>query len=540
MSEQQSSNTEEVITKELVLETPLDDDSATVTEEQLNDLIIDDSLPDSALTKEEHVDTTEQEEEESITSTTIRKKQNVFQEYSITADVNLSTGDELVLPSNFDAETRDVLERAPNVNLLDNPEARAWATDLAEGLELTSYNETFVPTLENQESEFRHKLEHNGGSLMSASPKFKNIENQNIKGERAVIRIISHLGLGTLFQVSLWHSGLWVTFKPPSEAEIIELNRLLVSDKIKLGRYTYGLVFSNVSSYTTDRLMDFALAHIYDITSKVEDITIDTLKDNISCQDIPSFLWGFICTMYPRGFKYRRACVNDPVKCNHVIEETLNLTKLQWTNTKALTDWQKTFMAGRQSKMKDKASIVRYKEELTQLQNKKIVINEGMSNEVIIIIKTPSVTEHVDAGHKWINDIVDVIDKTVGTDINEQERNGFIVKHAQASAMRQYSHWVDSIEYDTNVIDDRETIEQTLDVLSADDEVRIAFNTGVVDYINSSTVSVIGIPVFDCPVCNKTQEASIELPAYKNIIPLDVMQLFFQCLTQRMSRLMAR
>lgn len=470
----------------------------------------------------------------------VRKKQSVTQSFNIDLDDKLDTGDEIVLPSNFDKETRAVLEKAPNIDLLDDPDSRAWATDLAEGLELSSYNETYVHTLEDEEADFQQKLEHSGVGLSAQAPRFKTIENQTLKGERAVIRFVSHLGLGSLFQVPLWHSGLWVTFKPPSEAEIIELNRLINADKISFGRYSYGLSFSNTSSYLTNRLVDYALAHVYDLTCKAEDVTVSNLKDHISCQDIPILLWGFICTMYPRGFMYRRACINDAEKCNHVVSDTLNISKLQWTNINALTDWQKVFMSGRASKGKDLASINRYKEELSLIQNKRIIINKDQSNEIAITIKTPSIAEHVEAGFRWVSDITDNVERTLGSESNIDERNAFIIKHGQATAMRQYIHWIESIEYDSNIITDRETLEKTLDVVSADDYIRTEFTASVVKYIDKTTMSVIGIPVFDCPSCSKEQPGSKNLPEFSNIIPLDVMQLFFALLTQRIARLTDR
>lgn len=495
----------------------------------------------SAPVVEEPAPTAEVPQSEEAASGSVRKPHRATVEYPVSMEENLTTGDELILPASFDRETREVLERLPNVALLDNPQSRQWANAVSEGLGLSTSQEVFIPTLENEKADFRQRLEHNGQSLTAQAPKFKAIDNQNLQGERAVVRLISHLGLGTLFQVPLWHSGLWITFKPPTESEIIELNRGLISDKIKMGRYTYGLAYSNTTAYTVDRLINFALSHVYDITAKAEDITIENLANHISCQDIPSLLWGFICTMYPRGFRYQRACVADPEKCNHILEETLNVSKLQWTNVATLTDWQKTFMSGRQPKSKDVASINRYKEELAELQKKRVLVNEGLRNEIAITIKTPSITEYVDAGHRWIGDIVSAVDRALGADASDNERNTVIIRHGQASAMRQYSHWIESIEYETNIITDRETIESTLDVLSADDTVRTEFIQAVVNYINSSTVSLIGIPVYDCPACGKTQNSNVTLgESHKNIIPLDVIQVFFGLLSQRLERMADR
>ena len=471
---------------------------------------------------------------------TARKKQNVIQDYNINSSNKLESGDELTLPANFDKETKVVLEDLPNISLIDSDDARKWGQAVSDGLEYTSFQETFVPALEEEGAEFKHKVEHAGINLSAAAPKFKPAENQNLKGERAVIRLNTHLGLGTLFQTPLWHSGLWITFKPPTESEIIELNRVLISDKVRFGRYTYGLAFSNTSSYTVDRLVDFALAHVYDTSAKAEDISLDNLKNFISCQDIPSLLWGFICTMYPRGFKYTRGCINDPEKCNFILEETLNVSKLQWTNTNALNDWQKTFMSNRQSKTRDIASINRYKEELKKIQKKRIELNKDAPNAIFVTIKTPTISEYIEAGHRWISNITETVEKAIGNDVSENERNNIIIRHGQASAMRQYSHWIDSIEYDTNIIDDRDTIETVIETLSSDDEIRNEFMTTVVDYINKSTISIIGIPVFDCPNCGKSQESHLELPAHTNIIPLDVMQVFFGLMSQRLTRLVDR
>lgn len=482
----------------------------------------------------------EKKDEPVIVEEPERKKQNIVQEFSTIMEENLATGEEIILPANYEKETRAALDYAPNINMLDNPGSRAWAHAVTKGLTQVVDQNVFVPTLEDPDAEFKQRVEHMGQSMMGLAPKFPEKTNEDIKGEGAVIRLISHMGLGTLYQTPLWNSGIHVTFKPPSESEIIELNRVMVSDKIKFGRYSYGLAFSNTTSYTIDRLMDFAIAHIYNISAKKEAITTENIRQHIVSQDIPSFLLGFICTMYPRGFRYRRACVSNPGKCDHVEEETLNVTKLQWTNGRALSDWQKTHMSSRAAKVKDLDSINRYKEELTRIQKSRIEINKGQPNELVFTIKSPSVQEYVNAGHRWIGDIVNTVDQALGADTSDNERNAIIIRHGQASALRQYSHWIDSLEFKGNTVTDQETIETILNTLSADDDIRTQIITSVVDYINKSTLSVIGIPVYNCPKCNAEQKGNITLPQHANIIPLDVIQVFFDLLSQRVERLMER
>ena len=276
------------------------------------------------------------------------------------------------LPSGPDYETREKLNAAPHVNLVDNVDSRKWANTLEQGLEFNTFAEGFIPTLEEQDALFKQSVEFNGQRYAAQAPRVKQTENESLKGERAVLRVIRQLGLGTTFQVPLWHSGIWVTLKPPTEAEIIELNRLMIAEKIRLGRYTYGLVYSNLTGYTVNYLVDFILSHVYSTTIKNEELPVNQLKDHIAVQDLFTLVWGFACTMYPKGFQYRRACINDPEKCNHVIEEKLNLNKLLWTNVQALTEWQKSHMASRQPFLRDLSAMKKYKEEMLKLKPRRI------------------------------------------------------------------------------------------------------------------------------------------------------------------------
>ena len=448
--------------------------------------------------------------------------------------------DQITLPSNFDKETRQVLEGMPNVDLLDDQKSREWAIRVNEGLSNNTFNEAFVPTLEEQDADFGQFVDQNGLKLAGLQPKMKQIENQTLKGERAAIRLMKHLGLGTLFQTPLWHTGIWVTFKAPSESEIVELNRQIFDDKIQMGRHTYGLVYSNTMAYTVQRLVDFALDHIYDTTMVSEEIPSGTLKNVIKTQDYPSLLWGFVCTMYPRGFHFSRACITDPSKCNHVVNELLNVSKLQWVNRNAMTVWQKTHMSIRHPNSKNLESIKRYQEELNKIQEKHVVFYKDDPREVAITLQTPTLTDYIESGHRWIDDMVDMVNNTLGMDANENERNSYITRHSQASALRQYVHWIKSIEFSSNIVDERETIEKTFNMLSSDNEIREELTKAVLDYINSSTIAIIGIPVYDCPKCGSDQTNDIVMPYHKNIIPLDVTQLFFGLITQRLTKITER
>ena len=450
--------------------------------------------------------------------------------------------DTIALPGNFEREVKEVLNTAPNIDYITgSPEAAKWGRDLAAGLQMLSYKETFVPNFEREGQHYGQFIDYNNVKLKARQPKLKTTENQILRGERATLRLVSHLGLGSTVQIPLWHSGFWITFKPPTESELVELDRLLSNDKIKFGRYTYGMIFSNTSVYINDRLIDFALSHIYDTTIKNE-VTLEELKGLIVSQDIQTLLAGFACTMYPNGFQYSRSCVANPEKCNHVIQERLNLKNLILPHRGILTDSQKAHMSNWRPGSKDIESIKDYQAQLSRIQPKRIVFNKDKPSEFSMMLKSPTIIEYVEAGHRWISNIVDMVEDVLSKEKESRDRNALIIRHGQATAMRQYAHWVQSIEFASNAIEDTPTIESNLDILSADDYIRNTFLESVSDYINDSTFCIVGIPAYNCPnpKCGASVDSPIKLPYHTNIIPLDVVQVFTNLLTQRVERISTR
>lgn len=445
--------------------------------------------------------------------------------------------EKIALPTDYGSNIKDSLSKLPNINLTDTPEAREWVRTLNEGLEYVPMQEMFKDAVENKDAEFTQKPEYNGKPLVPASPKFEKMENNVLKGEKAVIRVLQTLGLGNLFQVPLWHSGIWITIKPPTEAEIIELNRQLINDKIQFGRYTYGLAFANTTAYTTERLVDFVLDHVYNTTIKTDTLTADDLKKLINSQDIPIMLWGIIATIYSNGYKYQRACISNPEECNHVLEETINVTKLLWTNLKNTTDYQKDHMSYRQARSRSLEQIQRYKDDLSHIHKSRVKIDNN--KEIYITIKSPTIYEYINSGHAWISSIVDTVEKTINSDTSTDEKETLITRYAQASRLRQYSHWIESIEIETNISSDQETTDELLNVMSSDDQLFASIMNKIKDYINNSVMAIVGIPSYNCPNCSKEQIIDV-YPQFTKIIPLDVQQVFFALFTQRLIKLTDR
>lgn len=472
-------------------------------------------------------------------------KSNTTLEFSYTSNKKDAFGQLTInLPSELLSDVADVLQKTPKRDFQTGEQTRHWVEVIRDGL-------THIPEalaegtpqrmLQREGSDWRQGAVHNGKDLSAHTPKHKTIENQKLSGESALLRVMAALEIGTIFSTPLWHTGIWITFKAPSEAATVELQRTIAADKVRYGRSTYGLLFSNISVYTIDRIVDLALSHMYTTTAKLDDENISSLKALISSRDYPSLIWGFINTMYPSGFNYSRACTIDPELCNYVAEERLNLAKLQFVDNNALTDWQKIHMSSVVSKSKDIISVKKYQDELLSTQEKRVGITGTNGTEVFFTFKVPTILEYIESGQVWIDSLVRNVESAFKEDVSPGVREGNIRMLGQSTLMRQFGHSVKSIEVNSNTIDDVETINSILGTLSTDEELTQAFTKAIVEFNDMSTIATIGIPTYVCPKCNKEQaEKEKMLPRLANILPLDMLQVFFSLHTQRLQKIDSR
>ena len=497
--------------------------------------------------------TSASEEEYEGISAPVFQKQNVTQDFPTTLPRSVGNPDVLEVPPANMKIIDEQIKLTPNLDLSGTAQQKRWGSVLQDSLGHIPLDNVYMDHLSEEGVDFKQEVKYNGQSLRGRAPSYKKKPGETIvEGERALLQLITHLGVGGLFRAPLWNSGIWVTFKPATEAELLELNRVIAADKIQAGRDSYGLALSSNVVYTLDRVLEFALAHVYNTNIKPDELPIHQLREWIAPQDISSFIWGFLCACYPSGFHYETACIANPTKCNHVMEETLNVTKLQWTDTSLLTEWQKQHMSSMAANSRGLDSLKRYREEMTRLQPTRFILNEGTEHEIAFTIQTPSVTEYVNQGHRWIGGLVESVNTVLGMDASSEARNTMINKLHKATTLCQYSHWIKSIEYgeltngddvenrSISRIEDRDSIEENLKALSAIDSVRETVINKILEYIGHSTISVIGVPAYDCPVCNAKYEGEKKYPQHTNIVPLDVLQVFFALLGRRLTRIVTR
>lgn len=450
----------------------------------------------------------------------------------------------LDIPTDTSQNVIDAIKRAPNISHTSSEADRKWAEVLNSGSNLNMSDEPLLPALSRKGTEYRQCIDVNGKQLTTVINPLQPPVDTILSGKRAVIRGAHYAGLGGICTVPLWHSGFWVMFRPAMEADFVELNRMLLNDKVQLGRDTVGAIYSNMTSFMVDRVIDFAIDHIYAMSLTLKpDMSRNDIKKFILPQDIGYIVTGLMAARYTNGYQYRRSCTHNPEKCHHVVEDVLNLTKVNFIDNNALTEWQRTHMTHRGSNTVTVEDVKRYRDEFVALRDKvvKIGFSEIEDRFADVTLSVPNIAQYVEAGYRWIDGIVNTVNKGLTENISNRDKERFITQHARATKLRTYAHWITSIQFGGIQINDTETIEDMLETYSADDTFRETLIEEVKKYISETTVGLVGIPAYNCPSCKGGNEGDPTLsPNLRNIIPIDALNLFFILNIQAMERVNLR
>lgn len=419
-----------------------------------------------------------------------------------------------------------IVAGTPSASRDDSESARRWKEVNEESKEFVMHGAAFNRAVEREGSQYKQFLETPKGQLGFSSPRLAEREGVKISGEKAILRVRALMGQGGLITIPLFHSGFWITIKTPSESSYIELRRRLVEDKIRLGRLTHGLVFSNVQSFTNGWLLDLIEDHLYETSLKDQ----TNLRSKIKVTDLPTLFWGLACSIWPKGFQYTRAALTpEGIEAKELIAGLVNVAKLMWVDNTYFTPWQKSHMSNRQSGSVTQDSLDRYQKEFAQHSGRTIVVNDHLK----IHLQVPSAEAFVASGYRWINALVNIVDATfTGETDDAGRRNVAMVEHANATLLRQYGHWISSIEVDESEQTDTDVLDSIVNMLAESVEVRTKFLNEVGKFIDDSTGVVIAIP--------EVSPKGSGIPRFPRLIPLDVVSTFFTLLMQRVNRIMLR
>jgi hypothetical protein len=424
-------------------------------------------------------------------------------------------------------ETVDKLNNMPNEDYAKSASGREFLESFRESMFTIPFNSMYAGVTTRLGSYWVQELPTEAGKLGPSVQRWKSGDGALLTGEAAVMKMRQALGLGTTFSVPLYHTGIWVTVKRPSDDELIELERRLTEEKANLGRQTHGMIFGNSSAIFAGVLADFAIEHIYDSNLIEQERSYHQV---IKCLDLPVLLAAVAYTIWPQGFPYSRVKLN-PDDGTYITEEAI--MKIGGTfivDNLAITDRQRAHMAKQRGQKVNLETLKIYQEQFLRGQDRKIAVNDLVSLNVAV----PSIADYLESGALWVNTITSIVDKALGLNADERKRVNYIEKLGKATNVRQFGHWVTSVSVDGNLIEKREDINNALDVYSGSDEYNGKFFDDVQQYIEDSTIQVIAVPR------GTYEEESTKMKQFPNWLVLDVMSTFFILLLQKVQSLEQR
>lgn len=405
----------------------------------------------------------------------------------------------------------------------------AWASSAMGGMMTLPLNNQYEAALSREDSDWRQGLADNGDMIRSRIPTLPAQKNAKLTGDAAVQRAAAFLGLGDIYTSAMWNSGFWVTFKPAPDTAWMELNRLLGSEEIRLGRQTYGLIHSGLTALTQQTVIAFLLKYVYATSVDPTEMPISSIPLYLSVHDIPNFIMGFIAANFPHGYTITRSCITDPKVCRYTHEETLDVTEMQIVDNAQLSSPElRAHMRRRAMGGTKLAEVLKYQETLPANTSSVQELKSGSGKTIRVRLAPPSAEREFEAAHAHVDEVVTGVQRTVQADTSVRRRTAMMNEAFASSELRTYEHWVKDFEIDTNTIEDEEDIAQSLGFFSRDHTLRDSFYKAVSAYIDKSVVSLQCLTPLVCPKCganhqNKSEHLSAE---FSDVIPIDVIQVF--------------
>lgn len=366
--------------------------------------------------------------------------------------------------------------------------------------------------------------------------KHLNIENielsaNDVNPKTAVARFTKYINAGEIVRVPLWHSGFWVTLRPPKQKDFIILEQEIANNHIQLGRDTNSLVYSNYSVIVTRIIATFINNHITEASIDIGEN--EDFFDYISIQDLNILILGILSSIFPKGLDYTKACRNnlqeeDGIKtCNAIIRATLDTKKLLFVNRQALTKDMLEHMAKRRSRSVSVDAVKEYQNKIASLAPKTIDVLDG---KVTIEIENPTINKFVDVGERWVEALISESEALLTSDADISTKNNKIETLVLTIYLGIYNAYVKHIKTndDGRIYKDQDSIDTMLDRLSEVEDTIKPFINGVSEYISNSAVAVVATPAYECPDCKKSDKLDYSSKyGFDNLIPLNMIYLFF-------------
>jgi len=375
----------------------------------------------------------------------------------------------------------------------------------------------------------------------------KKLSINSKKGNGAMIAKISKsLASGENVQMPLWNSGFWITIKPPTSTDLTILKRDLDKNRLKLGRETGGLLYSNKTITLYKIVVDFILSKCINTTIQLEED--DDIRDYIFVDDIPLMVLTVAIALYPNGFKTTIGCANNAVfdettkevKCSFLETATMDLDTLLRIDYKRIDTFMLETMANRQPGSVSKIRVEEYRNRITKHNkdyNTVSVVTES-GDDIVITYDSPDLTKYFYKGQFWVDSIIKKIETLIFDDADDKDE--IIDDLVTTSILGIYSAFVSTILYDGELMEDEDAKLEVLSLLSSDDDIYSGFFAGVKKFLGSTPIAVVATTNFICPTCSLERKPKSGDCNWDDYIVLDPLNYFLDLIELRLRYKMRR
>lgn len=422
----------------------------------------------------------------------------------------------------FDRVTEDLDDNTFNPDPI-------WASEIKNALDSVNVFSDLLEKAATRASQWAQRITVDGRHYGPSIPKIAQprTDNELLSGMAALMKVQALTSTGRRVTWPMWSSGVWLSMRAPILEELVELERRIVESKSILGRTTHGFIFSNQGAYVESLLIDFALNHVFD--SSLKNWSVELLRNTLKHDDLQALAIATAATIYPNGFNYAQPCMANPANCNHVARDLINPMKLAWTDLARLSEKQRKFMAVSQTTKRELKEILEYQEEFTALP---CAVREYENGAIRLVFRVPTMQEAVTSGMEWITTLEQKTEETFGVTLRGKNRDDYLAQVASSARAVLYASWIKEIqipdeetEY-VQLITDPESIMAALKAWSSNSELTEQLFADVLEFINKSIVTLVGIPNYACPACNKWHYTA--QGAISRIVPVDAVSVFFR------------
>lgn len=357
----------------------------------------------------------------------------------------------------------------------------------------------------------------------------------NKNNQTAVLaRFKALLGIGRPINVTLFHSGFSVKLKPATVSQLAALESSLYSETLEIGKNTLGLLIHYDRAITVETFVDLFKDLIIESTLKVDK---EDIFKYINILDFDTLLLGILHSTNINKISIRRTCKSifditedGNIGCNHTVSATVDPSKLLFVNKSLLSEDMLKQLSYKTANAVTLEEYNSYQESLKAILLKHELIKENylVTDDFAITLKMPSIAEYIEKSKTVITKFTDLVDKIT-------KSNNNISSEAIKESIHNIFGLVDflpvietiSIPSMQLTSDKTSVILDLLEESKRNKELSNKITDMVNEFYNNSLVSLVALPNYTCPECNKDQATNNNFNGFSNeFIPLNLLSFF--------------